>query len=396
MRKNFICGERVKLIWSPIKGGTIKSLCLEHYIGIDPRTGYAIRRREKLNIYLYAVPKNAEQRQHNKEQLAMAKKVQQLRETELVAHQLGAPLPRHNVNYWDWMDGYYNAYTKKDKRMIEAAIRRFRGFIGEAYPQYMSHLPAQAITKAMVAAFVDFLNAHGRRTDPKSVYARWKKMLRAAIDEKIIREDPTKGVRMVVDEEALLKDILSEEEIEKLLATKVIGQNPEVRRAFTFCLFTGIRWCDVKELTYKNIDYSNKLLRFEQRKTTGHSSSSWVNIPLNDELLEFIGLPPANHFELHIFSLPSYEMADKSLKRWVNHAGINKRISWHCARHSFAVNLLNNGANIKTVASLLGHASLQHTEKYTRAVDSLKKNAIDSLPTGLLNKKIWFIRQMHS
>ena len=388
MRKNFICGERVKLIWSPIKGGTIKSLCLEHYIGIDPRTGYAIRRREKLNIYLYAAPKNAEQRQHNKEQLAMAKKVQQMRETELIAHQLGAPLPiRRNVNYWEYMQSYSQAYTKADQRMIDAAIRRFRAFICESYPMYAEHLPAQGITKAMVTQFCDFLVKHGKRTGPKSVYARWKKILRAAMDEKIITEDPTKGVRIVVDEEALLKDILSEEEIEKLLATKVVGQNPEVRRAFTFCLFTGIRWCDVKELTYRDIDYSNKLLKFEQKKTTGHSSSSWVNIPLNEELLEFIGLPPANHYELHIFSLPSYEMADKSLKRWVNHAGINKRISWHCARHSFAVNLLNNGANIKTVASLLGHASLQHTEKYTRAVDSLKKNAIDSLPTRLLSKK---------
>lgn len=53
---------------------------------------------------------------------------------------------------------------------------------------------------------------------------------------------------------------------------------------------------------------------------------------------------------------------------------------FHCARHSFAVNILNNGANIKTVASLLGHSGLKHTEKYTRAVDSLKEAAINSLP----------------
>ena len=55
-------------------------------------------------------------------------------------------------------------------------------------------------------------------------------------------------------------------------------------------------------------------------------------------------------------------------------------ITFHCGRHSFAVNILNNGANIKTVASLLGHSSIQHTEKYTRAVDSLKQAAINSLP----------------
>lgn len=49
-------------------------------------------------------------------------------------------------------------------------------------------------------------------------------------------------------------------------------------------------------------------------------------------------------------------------------------------RHSFATNILTNGANIKTVASLLGHSGLKHTEKYVRAVDKLKEEAICSLP----------------
>ena len=57
-------------------------------------------------------------------------------------------------------------------------------------------------------------------------------------------------------------------------------------------------------------------------------------------------------------------------------------LAFHCLRHSFAVNTLNNGANIKTVASLLGHSGLKHTEKYTRAVDSLKEEAINKLTAG--------------
>ena len=81
-----------------------------------------------------------------------------------------------------------------------------------------------------------------------------------------------------------------------------------------------------------------------------------------------------------IFDLSTYESCCKSVKRWVKRAGIDKHISWHLARHSFAVNILNNGANIKTVASLLGHSGLKHTEKYTRAVDKLKEEAINSLP----------------
>ena len=59
---------------------------------------------------------------------------------------------------------------------------------------------------------------------------------------------------------------------------------------------------------------------------------------------------------------------------------MNKHISWHCARHSFAVIILDNGSNIKTITIILGHSGLKHTEKYTRAVDKLKENAINSLP----------------
>lgn len=137
----------------------------------------------------------------------------------------------------------------------------------------------------------------------------------------------------------------------------------------------------LKDLTYKNIDYSNKLLKFEQTKTKGHSANSGVIIPLNSGLLSIVGEPPANgNKDELIFNLPSYESCCKSVKRWVKRAGIDKHISWHCARHSFAVNILNNGANIKTVASLLGHSGLKHTEKYTRAVDKLKEEAINSLP----------------
>ena len=53
-------------------------------------------------------------------------------------------------------------------------------------------------------------------------------------------------------------------------------------------------------------------------------------------------------------------------------------ISWICNRHSFAVNVLTKGANIKTVASLLGHTSIKMTERYLHFVDSLKQDAINS------------------
>ena len=119
----------------------------------------------------------------------------------------------------------------------------------------------------------------------------------------------------------------------------------------------------------------------EQNKTKGHSKYSGVTIPLNDGLLSLIGENENHNPNELLFKLPSHTGCLKSLRTWTKKAGINKHITWHCGRHSFAVNILNNGANIKTVASLLGHSGLSHTEKYTRAVDSLKYDAINSLPT---------------
>ena len=94
-------------------------------------------------------------------------------------------------------------------------------------------------------------------------------------------KDPCKGVVCVVDDQVLKKDVLSQEEIQKLMDTHYLFEKENVRNAFIFCLYTGMRFCDVKDLRYSNIDYANKLLRFEQDKTKGHSARSWVTIPLN-------------------------------------------------------------------------------------------------------------------
>ena len=62
-------------------------------------------------------------------------------------------------------------------------------------------------------------------------------------------------------------------------------------------------------------------------------------------------------------------------------------ITFHCARHSFITNIMANGANIKTAASLAGHSTTRHTEKYVHIIDELKQKAVDSLPDLTINYK---------
>lgn len=384
--------DNPKLIKKELKNGTY-SLYLEYYWGYsksyDDENDTEIirkdRRKEALQLYLLKNPRTPIERQTNKETLELAKKIRFEREQQLKDTKTGYRLnTSKKVNIFDCMDAYYADYTKKDIRMVKGAINRFKDFIAIEYPECKIRIFPEQLNKDLMIKFVEYLQSRGHGSGAFTYYKRFKKIVRHLVEKNYLPKNPCQGVVCKTDEESLKKDILSVDEMKKLIETTYPQQNKDVRRAFIFCLYTGIRYCDVKDLRYGNVDFYNKLLTFNQKKTEGHSSKSWVTIPLNDGLLSLVGNPEINEdgrqIDTNLFNLPSQTMCLKSVKKWVKRAGIQKHITWHCARHSFAVNILNNGANIKTVASLLGHSGLEHTEKYTRAVDELKQKAIDSLP----------------
>ena len=368
------------------------SLYLDYYLGRvdvkDEETGEVKskvqRKREFLHLTLLASPRTPIERQQNKETLNLAQKIRFEREQELKESLHGYRLKRdRDINFHDYFQAYIDGYTKKDIRMVQIALSRFRDFLKDTpeYSKFAYKIKPEQINKDMIEAFTEYLQSRSVGEGARSIYQRFKKVIKYAIEHDVMLKNPCNGIVIKIDENILRKDVLSQDEIQRLIATHYDNENPNIQRAFIFCLYCGLRFCDVKDLTFANVDYSNKLLKFEQNKTKGHSASSGVVIPLNDGLLRLIGEPTSDQSkDSLIFPLPSYEMCLKAIKRWVKRAGINKHISWHCARHSFAVNILNNGANIKTVASLLGHSGLKHTEKYTRAIDSLKQDAINSLP----------------
>jgi site-specific recombinase XerD len=391
--------DNPKLQQNKLSDGRI-SLYLEYYLGrtqehILDENGHPIcyeegsmagkpkmhivhhRKKETLNLYLTPNPRTPEERELNKKNLELANAIRFERNQELKNDKTGKRIFKSkNISLIDYFQSYIDNYTKKDERTVILALSRFKDFIHEKYPMH-ENIKLEQLTKDIVIDFVAYLQTRSIGEGAKTIYKRFVKVIRYAQNHDIIVKNPCEGVSCKVDENILRKDILSTYEIQKLLCTKYDNQNPEIRKAFIFCLYTGMRYCDVIELRYKNIDYSNKLLMFEQTKTKGHSAASGVAIPLHDDLISLIGEKSKDEY---IFHLPSFHTCLTGLEHWVKQAGINKHITWHCARHSFAVNILNNGANIKTLASLLGHSGLNQTEKYTRAVDNLKEAAINSLP----------------
>ena len=341
------------------------------------------RKKENLNLYYKVRPRNPIEKREKEETLALAEKIRWERQQQFLEDKEGYRLKREQeaVNFIDYFQSYIDSYTKKDIRMLKLALQRFKDFLRDTpeYKKYAKGIKPHLIDKDMMIDFTEYLQSRSKGTGAHTLYARFKKVVKYAVEHDVMKKNPCTGVSIKTDGERLVKDILSKEEIQAMIQTRIPRANQNIRRAFLFCLFAGLRFCDVKDLTFADVDYSNKWLRFTQAKTEGHSAKSGVEIPLNDTLLQLIGTPVNNDRNSLIFPLPSYRMCIKSVDRWVKKAGINKHITWHCARHSFAVNILSAGANIKTVSSLLGHSSLQHTEKYTRAVDDLKRKAIDSL-----------------
>lgn len=367
-----------------------ESIFLDYYLGYrmiydekqDKEVARKDRKREYIKLYLWQAPRTPLERQQNKETLELAKKIRFEREQEMKAGELGYRLEKKdNINFLDYFQNYIDNYPKKDIRVIMMALGKFKSFLAEKHPIYANFIKPTNLNRDLMLEFVEYLQNICVGEGAHTIFQRFKKVIKYAEEHDVIHKNPCNGITCKIDDQVIKKDILSIEEIENLLNTRYQGENLEIRKAFIFCLYTGMRFCDVKVLKFSNVDYSNKLLSFEQNKTSGHSKASNVVLPLNDGLLSLIGHPSSlNNMDEVIFKLPSHTMCLKALRHWTARAGITKHITWHCARHSFAVNILNNGANIKTVSSLLGHSGLKHTEKYTRAVDKLKEDAINSLP----------------
>ncbi len=333
-----------------------------------------VRSYEFLKLYVNANPRTPADRLSNKETLELAETIRTQRESEMNHSAFGLVAPtKQKVLYQDFVKSYIKSYTKRDLRMIQAVNERFKDFLTAKMPGVkFGALLLTKIDKTMMVRFVEYLKEKSTGEGGHSYFKRFKKILKYAVERGIIANSPAVGV-VYKTTEGLRKDILSNDEIKLLAQTPC--QNPNIKRAFILCCCTGLRFCDVAALTYSSIDFATGKMKVDQAKT-----GKPVMVDLNLTARKIIG--EAGDPNTLVFELPTLNGCNGTLDAWVKRAEINKHITWHCARHSFAVNLLTSAEkpDIKTVSSTLGHTSLKHTEKYTRVVDELKKKAVNALP----------------
>jgi len=208
-------------------------------------------------------------------------------------------------------------------------------------------------------------------------YNKLRAALKQAVKEDIISKSPamyTVGFKS----EDVQRQFLTVEELKN--AVKAECEIPIIKRAFLFSCLTGLRWSDVMKLKWSEIfhDESNgHYIRFRQQKTKGAETQF-----LSEEAMELIGekgLPDDVVFKgLRYSSWNNHKLA-----QWMLRAGITKTITFHCARHTYAVLQLDGGTDIFTVSKLLGHKDLKTTLVYSKVLDKNKLAASTIIKLGL-------------
>ena len=205
-------------------------------------------------------------------------------------------------------------------------------------------------------------------------------VLKHATRDRIIPHNPAEGVKGISVPEPM-KVYLTPTEIGQL-ASKPIGGDlgAEVRNAFLFATYTGLRVSDLRSLQWGDVGREPLQLHKRQQKT-----KRIVDIPLHEAAWKIIDDGTIHRRDEPVFPLlaATNTNTNQYLKAWARQAGVDKPIGWHTARHTFAVLTLEGGADFYTVSKLLGHTKPQTTAVYAKATDGMKRKAIGGLPDFL-------------
>ena len=175
------------------------------------------------------------------------------------------------------------------------------------------------------------------------------------------------------------RETLTLEEAELLAQTPC--ENEVLKRAFFFAILTGIRLCDIHELTWGEIQKTSTGWRvdFTQRKT--HVVDY---LPINEQAYSLCG-EPGEHDQQIFAGLTGSSWISRPLKKWIAASGIKKHITFHCSRHTFATLQLENCTDIFVVKGMLSHTNVKTTQIYAHIVDKSKRNAAEVLQIDGLN-----------
>ena len=177
---------------------------------------------------------------------------------------------------------------------------------------------------------------------------------------------------------SIVSRYLTIDEVKKLIDAPC--KRDDVKASFLFACYCGLRISDVESLRWKDFIQDGEQWR---ANIVMQKTKAPLYLPLSNQARKWMPERGDATDEDTVFHrLPDNSSMSKILQEWVETVGINKRVTFHVSRHTFATMMLTLGADLYTVSKLLGHTSVKTTQIYAKIVNKKRDDAI-----GLIDKE---------
>jgi integrase/recombinase XerD len=332
---------------------------------------------------IYTKPKSTDEKLHNETILKKAKKKLSLKNAELLNDNTTIGKALSNALFLSFyevakrlpkQDGGEKAKATIDG--YDVAIRKINSLVD------LSNVRLKDIDKQFIENLREKLLSSDLEKNTASIYFHcFGAFLRIAVKKGYIDQDPCAKVDPITMESSEVNYIFHEDLI-KLKNTKC--ESEVLKKAALFASQTGLRCVDLKALRWKSIVKTGDLYRIvlKQEKT----DVQYI-IHFKQDVMDIIG--PAGEPEALVF--PKFHnngLTNTRITNWFLRAGIEPRgkpdenFTMHDFRHTFAITLGLNGANLYEISQLLGHSDIGTTERhYARILDQMKQKIVLNMPT---------------
>lgn len=199
----------------------------------------------------------------------------------------------------------------------------------------------------------------------------FKKIVRIALANGWLKKDPFSNIKYSLTEVDTV--YLDEKELDKMRFKELSNQRiARVKDVFVFCCFTGLAFADAKSLSWSDIVERNGKQWIIKRRQKTKQESMVPLLPAAKAIIEKYENDPELQVKGLLLPVLSNQKMNNYLKEISTLCGINKEISTHSARHTFATTVtLSNGISLEAVSKMLGHSSIDMTKRYARIREKL-------------------------
>ncbi|MFZ4106786.1 site-specific integrase [Flavobacterium sp.] len=375
-------GIKVSLRKKKISKGRA-SLYLDFYPQIIHSATGKPTRREFLGIYIIDKPKNNYEKSHNSDSLSVAEGIRHRRQTEINMPDIYGEFEKEilrlkSIGEEDYVKYFYKKTQKKKGSNYNSWISTYNYL--NAFTN--GSLKFSEINESFLNDFKEYLQTtnnlrHNNKpltqNSSSSYFNKIKSSLRDAFRDGKLKTDINRLVKSIPSKDGN-RTYLTNEELVKLNNTHF--DDEVLKRASIFSALTGLRYSDIQKLIWSEIFYEENAgykIKYTSKKTKEDDYLPISNDAFN--LLEERKNPKDKVFSGLIYSAHK----NKQIKSWVKSAGIDKEITFHCFRHTFATILLSKGVSIYVISKLLLHKNIKTTAVYAKVIDKDKMEAVNKI-----------------